>query len=543
MSSGRSFVPQWHSANEIEKSCGLGILELHSLDVCAAGKVELFGRIQTASRVSAGGAADAMEALQSRLKEAKASGNEQLQNCLGFLLQELATMSLKDMSSVEDLVRKKVKKGKQKISDIVGIVGGDPKDLRDSRLDLMKFYDLEVDVLEDEAKRVCGSISHDCMQPDPEEKTSKVAIPRTVDEFVKAASFSENIQNGGTYFLYYAGHGFEVNGSFYFVPGKPQTIQSCVQLNDVVDMFKNFYGCTFIICINSCRNGLCGAFKDSLRDPFLNKPGQCASFNSYVLMFPTASGIPSDHEGNAVTFAQIVQKFVPRLTDGEDITAVFEDFACEFKKSEQDNPALYYFPSALAKPPTTGYTLLWDLWLRSQQAMQETLSDGSIQVVDHRTDHRRRVNRMTAPTAELPSPHKRPPVCVILGHTRGSSSADYIARFITSGMSANYLIGAEGQRYVLVEEELMAWDYNLAYWGGSGFVTGEGFLESKGKINELKTYSISVALELRRHHDYTDAQYKALVALMRDVRKRWTLEPWNVLGADEVEASNQNKLT
>ena len=32
----------------------------------------------------------------------------------------------------------------------------------------------------------------------------------------------------------------------------------------------------------------------------------------------------------------------------------------------------------------------------------------------------------------------------------------------------------------------MAWDYNLAYWGGSGFVEGSGYIEGKGKINELK---------------------------------------------------------
>ena len=113
------------------------------------------------------------------------------------------------------------------------------------------------------------------------------------------------------------------------------------------------------------------------------------------------------------------------------------------------------------------------------------------------------------------------------------SYKDYIARFTISGMSANYLITTTGRPYLLVAEELMAWDYNLAYWGGSGFVKGDGFLESRGKLNELKSYSISIALDFQRQNEYTNAQCEALTRLLREISCRWKLEPWNVLGADE----------
>ena len=33
---------------------------------------------------------------------------------------------------------------------------------------------------------------------------------------------------------------------------------------------------------------------------------------------------------------------------------------------------------------------------------------------------------------------------------------------------------------------------------------------------------------------YEEAQYQALIALMQEIRKKWRLEPWNVLGAEEV---------
>lgn len=39
-----------------------------------------------------------------------------------------------------------------------------------------------------------------------------------------------------------------------------------------------------------------------------------------------------------------------------------------------------------------------------------------------------------------------------------------------------------------------------AYWGGAG-IEGQGWMVSKGKLNELKSYAISIALEGNGHCD------------------------------------------
>ncbi|CAE7257636.1 unnamed protein product [Symbiodinium sp. CCMP2456] len=440
--------------------------------------------------------------VQRRLNEAKARNDPELQSCLEFLLNELATMSPDNLKSLENFaLKQKQCQERLKFNGAVGLVGGDPCDLRDRSQKLMDehFDNLSTaDLKEEVTMCLKAALGQNFLDENQLPSTD------TVDTFLDAAGFFDKIENGGLYFLYYAGHGFEVNGEFYFVPGKPKTIQSCVKLSDVLEQFKRFYGCTFVICINACRSGLVGDFKDSLCNTFVNKPGSCVSFNNYVLMFPTASGVPAveadnSDTGNARTFAEIVRELLPTLTtkDPAALLVALNGFAQRFKEEEQDNPALYFYPSAHGKPPTTGYTELWGLWYQVEKDIQQTVPYGTVQIPDHRKDHRRRVNRMTAGLAvELPRPGRKPPVCIILGHTRGLGYKDYVARFITSGMSANYLITTEGQPYMLVAEELMAWDYNLAYWGGSGFDMGEGFLESRGRLNELKTYSISIAMEL-----------------------------------------------
>ncbi|CAE6920527.1 unnamed protein product [Symbiodinium microadriaticum] len=479
--------------------------------------------------------------VQRRLNESKARNDPELQSCLEFLLNELATMSPDNLKSLENFaLKQKQCQERRKFNRAVGLVGGDPCDLRDrsqklmddEHVDKLNTADLEKEVT------MClkAALQQDCLDDKMFPSTD------TVDTFLDAAGFFDKIENGGLYFLYYAGHGFEVNDEFYFIPGKPKTIQSCVKLSDVLEQFKRFYDCTFVICINSCRSPLVGDFKDSICNTFVNKPGSCVSFNNYVLMFPTASGVPAveavnSDTGNARTFPKIVRELLPTLMtkDSAALLAALNGFAKRFKEEAQDNPALYFYPSAHGKPPTMGYTELWGLWHQVEKDIQQTVPYRTVPILDYRKDHRRRVNRMTADLAlELPSPGRKPPVCIILGHTRGLSWKDYVARFIGSGMSANYLITTEGRPHLLVAEEHMAWDYNLAYWGGSGFVEGEGFMESKGKLNELKTYSISIALELRDQEEYNDAQYQALTQLLLDISGRWKLEPWNILGADEV---------
>ncbi|CAE7501065.1 unnamed protein product [Symbiodinium pilosum] len=111
-------------------------------------------------------------------------------------------------------------------------------------------------------------------------------------------------------------------------------------------------------------------------------------------------------------------------------------------------------------------------------------------------------------------------------------------------MSANYLISKEGHQYRLVEEQLMAWDYNLAYCGSTCFIEGDGYMETKGRINELKSYSVSIALEGDGTVEYEEEQYQSLIKLLRAISKTWHVDPWNVLAAGEVtqEPPEEEKL-
>lgn len=469
-----------------------------------------------------------LEKLQKRLEELKEAGRDEEYRCLDFLLHEMLTMSFTDLRSFKEEILKKPKQ--RGYSAAVAVVGGDPGELRDDRTILVGDFDaLCPEDLEAEAGRVCDSIRKaKCLEGDA---GAKVIIPKDAEDAV--CTIRDKIQNGGSYFFYFTGHGFEVNGSFYFIVGKPKSLMTCLSLDDLVEQLKTFCGCNFIFCINSCRSSLQGEFKK----PALRKSlglAESVSFNNWVFVFPTSSGVPAKDEGAEATgFEQVTKMMIPKLTNIEGMTQELTEFARRFAEAEQDSPSVYFFPSVAAKPPTTGYTLLW---YESHKDMQQLLPNKTIQVTDHRKDHRRRVNRMTAPTVKVPSSSERskPPVCVILDHTAKLSLEDYLARFIRTGMSANYVISTAGERYLLVEEERMAWDYNLAYWGGSGFIEGEGFLATKGKINELKSYSISIALEGKNHQKYSEEQYKSLLSLMDEIRLKWSLEAWNVLGADEV---------
>ena len=342
-------------------------------------------------------------ALHERLRDAETADNQELKICLDYLLGELANMSLPQMQSLTRSVRAQMEKVPRQFSASVAVVGGDPTDLRDElRTPLASlasdadplFDEIDFNLLAEEAEQVCEAANAVRLRRERWQNLTEVITPSSLDEFLDM-KFFDLFENGGTYFFYYTGHGVEMNGHFYFILGQPKTLLSCLQLDVVVERSKRFYGCTFIFCINSCRTPLKGAFVNSLRTAFANKPGKSVSFNNYVLMFPTASGVAARDGQETATFQQTVIEMIPRLAGTEELTEVLTDFACKFSPPEQDPPSVYFFPSDMARPPTTGYTLLWD---HSHKDMQRVLGDETIQVFDRRMDHRRRVNRMAAPT-------------------------------------------------------------------------------------------------------------------------------------------------
>lgn len=154
-------------------------------------------------------------------------------------------------------------------------------------------------------------------------------------------------------------------------------------------------------------------------------------------------------------------------------------------------------------------------------------------VEDIRETHRRRVDRHTAPEMEAKF--------VILGNTE--SASDAVEGFRKGGMGPNYLISKGGQCIQLVQEKYMAWAYNFAFWKTDD-IQEWGFIPGIGKINELKSYAVSIALEGDGTKEYTESQYTALLSLLSDIKKRWEprggLPPWKILSAGEVEQPPQS---
>lgn len=80
---------------------------------------------------------------------------------------------------------------------------------------------------------------------------------------------------------------------------------------------------------------------------------------------------------------------------------------------------------------------------------------------------------------------------------------------IREGVSAHYLIDREGKVYRLVAEE------NVAYHAGVSRLP-----DGRSNVNE-----VSLGIELVNAYDdqYTEAQYRSLEALLRDLRRRYPL--------------------
>ena len=155
-------------------------------------------------------------------------------------------------------------------------------------------------------------------------------------------------------------------------------------------------------------------------------------------------------------------------------------------------------------------------------------------VEDIRETHRRRVNRHTAPAEQ--------PRFVILGNTESASVA--VQDFQKSGMGPHYIIPKDGACIRLVKEEYMAWCYNFAFWKSKEIGEPEDpelqrLKGGVGRINELKSYAVSIVLEGDGRKPYHDSQYNELVKLLTDIKNGWAehggLPPWNVLSAAEVE--------
>jgi len=89
-------------------------------------------------------------------------------------------------------------------------------------------------------------------------------------------------------------------------------------------------------------------------------------------------------------------------------------------------------------------------------------------------------------------------------------------------VSAHYLISREGSIHKLVDEENVAWH------------AGKSSLRGREVNSSCNDFSIGIELMGGKNFDYTEAQYEALIELIKDIRTRYTIPKENIVGHDFI---------
>jgi N-acetylmuramoyl-L-alanine amidase len=130
---------------------------------------------------------------------------------------------------------------------------------------------------------------------------------------------------------------------------------------------------------------------------------------------------------------------------------------------------------------------------------------------------------------EAPSPNydarTAPPDMVVLHYTgmpTGQAALDRL-RDPEAKVSAHYLVEEDGRVFRLVPEERRAWHAGVSFW--------------KGRRN-LNGVSVGVEIVNPGHEfgyrPFPEAQVAAVIALLDDIRGRWTIEDANIVGHSDV---------
>jgi N-acetylmuramoyl-L-alanine amidase len=115
----------------------------------------------------------------------------------------------------------------------------------------------------------------------------------------------------------------------------------------------------------------------------------------------------------------------------------------------------------------------------------------------------------------------RRPNYVILHYT-SDDNAGQALRTLTDPLarvSSHYLIGRDGRIYSLVDELARAWHAGESYWGGT---------------RDLNSASIGIELDNDGEELFAQAQIDALLALLGDVKQRYSIPAANFLGHSDI---------
>jgi N-acetylmuramoyl-L-alanine amidase len=110
---------------------------------------------------------------------------------------------------------------------------------------------------------------------------------------------------------------------------------------------------------------------------------------------------------------------------------------------------------------------------------------------------------------------------VILHHTSSATLERALAALTSpvSDVSSHYLIGRDGRMLQLVDENQRAWHAGESYWGG---------------LTDMNSASIGIELVNNGQEAFPPAQIDALLALLSDLRTRYSIPRANFIGHADV---------
>ncbi|MFI4976289.1 MAG: N-acetylmuramoyl-L-alanine amidase [Caulobacterales bacterium] len=118
-----------------------------------------------------------------------------------------------------------------------------------------------------------------------------------------------------------------------------------------------------------------------------------------------------------------------------------------------------------------------------------------------------------------------PPDMIVLHYTGMPTGAAALARMRdpAAKVSAHYMVEEDGRLFALVPEERRAWHAGVSFWRGATDINGA-----------------SVGIEIVNpghefgYRPFPDVQIDAVIALIGDIRARWTVPDGRILGHSDV---------
>jgi N-acetylmuramoyl-L-alanine amidase len=130
---------------------------------------------------------------------------------------------------------------------------------------------------------------------------------------------------------------------------------------------------------------------------------------------------------------------------------------------------------------------------------------------------------------EAPSPNfdfrTAPPDMLVLHYTGMLTGEAALARLCDpeAKVSSHYLVEEDGRVFRLVEEERRAWHAGASFWRGERDVNGRSIgIEIVNPGHEFG------------YRAFPDAQIAAVIALLAEIRGRWTIPDERILGHSDV---------